>query len=108
MSDTLKPCPFCGGDAVNNSHVSCDCCGKPYTGEVACVSPNCGAMVNHFDTDSEAIKAWNTRIESSHLRECVEACDRLMDAVRLGTIEDEGRELESLRAVLSKIKGEQT
>lgn len=65
MSDKieLKPCPFCGADAVNSSHISCDCCGKSYTGIINCIS--CGAEVSHFDTDDEAIKAWNTRADTS-------------------------------------------
>jgi Lar family restriction alleviation protein len=55
----LKPCPFCKGDAKNTSHSSCDCCGKAFTGEVTC--QKCGARVSHFNTEFEAIEAWNTR-----------------------------------------------
>lgn len=55
----LLPCPFCGGEAADRSHQSCDCCGKAFNGAVACQS--CGAEVSHFDTAAEAIAAWNTR-----------------------------------------------
>lgn len=46
MSDQLKPCPFCGGDAFE------------FAGVVGC--DRCGASVSAFSKD-EAIKAWNRR-----------------------------------------------
>lgn len=55
----IKPCPFCGGAAMNLSHSSCDCCGKKYTGIVGCT--HCNAEVSHYDTDEQAIEAWNKR-----------------------------------------------
>lgn len=58
-NDTMKACPFCNGVAKNNSHSSCDCCGKSYTGIIECTQ--CGANVSHFDNDEQAIAAWNTR-----------------------------------------------
>lgn len=56
---TLLPCPFCGGDAKDYSHSSCDCCGKHFTGVVMC--EKCGAEVSHFDTAEDAHVAWNRR-----------------------------------------------
>ncbi len=55
----LLPCPFCGGEAINRSHRSCDCCGKTYTGIITCKS--CPAEVSHLDTSAEAEAAWNRR-----------------------------------------------
>jgi hypothetical protein len=59
----LKPCPFCGGEAALTSYNSCGCCGKAWNGRVVCW---CGAGVTHFDTDAEAIVAWNTRFDTEH------------------------------------------
>ena len=58
MSDTLKPCPFCGGEAdirqVDNGkwHISTLRCGNGDTSHHAHVIA---------DTKAEAIAAWNTR-----------------------------------------------
>lgn len=54
----LLPCPFCGGEARSYYNSSCDCCGF-ISGVVHCRS--CPAEVNHFNTEAEAIAAWNTR-----------------------------------------------
>jgi hypothetical protein len=61
MSDAAKllPCPFCGSKAEIASYPSCDCCGKTWNACVECTK--CSAEVSHFDTDAEAVHAWNTR-----------------------------------------------
>ena len=52
---TLKPCPFCGGEAhIWNS-------GYYYHGK--CWKCNAGISGNGFTTAAEAIAAWNTRAE---------------------------------------------
>lgn len=59
--DTLKPCPFCGGEArMMKQHrwwVSCQECicdlGFEGMDERGCYG--------HYDTEAEAVKAWNTR-----------------------------------------------
>jgi hypothetical protein len=56
----LRLCPHCDGDAAIVSYHSCDCCGKEYNGAVAC--KNCHARVDHYDSDEEAVAAWNRRV----------------------------------------------
>jgi Lar family restriction alleviation protein len=51
MSEKLKPCPFCGSDAVHfrtviSDYVSCD---------------NCGNGTAGYSTKQKALKAWNKR-----------------------------------------------
>lgn len=59
----LKPCPFCGGEAKDASHESCDCCGKPFNGTVTCL--NCEGEVSHYDTAEAAAAAWNRRADNA-------------------------------------------
>lgn len=47
----LKPCPFCGGEAVLYEHYWCRC-------------KNCGASTELFKTEQDAIVAWNRRVEA--------------------------------------------
>ena len=61
MSETLKPCPFCGGEAeVIEAYgwlVQCTSC-------FASVGQNCtegGFLAGDYQTEAEAIAAWNTR-----------------------------------------------
>lgn len=66
MTDKLKPCPFCGGEAEVYYAPGNDIVGIPCFG-VAC--GNCKTMIgtvkdgttDFFRTPQEAIKAWNTR-----------------------------------------------
>lgn len=50
MSEELKPCPFCGGEAQT---------GKSYSGFYSVECMNCGMQSGYYDTESEAITAWN-------------------------------------------------
>ena len=55
MADELKPCPFCGGEA-EAYHV--------IDGSFACSCSSCSyASCAGFNTEQEAIAAWNTRAE---------------------------------------------
>jgi len=67
----LKPCPFCGATAVNGT-VSVECFRGRYLVECGCDAPDCGcgarvtgpgwyADEDYFETEAEAIAAWNRR-----------------------------------------------
>ena len=62
MTD-LKPCPFCGGEAMDfhrmNTGAAIDWCG-PVDHWVGCTG-GCGASTCMHDTEAEAIAAWNAR-----------------------------------------------
>ena len=55
MNNKLKPCPFCGAEAEVHKNVFAE--GTVYT--VECISCSCG--LDWFDTEEEAIEAWNRR-----------------------------------------------
>lgn len=55
MTEKLKPCPFCGGEAKAITPTSGS---APY---VLCVRCHAGGPVSSSSTMPEAITAWNTR-----------------------------------------------
>lgn len=65
MSEELKPCPFCGGEAYMEGDLV-----KKQDGFgfwfVACKN-NCGVMLGYFPTDDKAIKAWNKRYNENDI-----------------------------------------
>lgn len=67
--DSLKPCPFCGGEAETWSHYfeeedmtlwQVRCKERPYDVEHPCYTAD--SFIS-FTTEAEAIEAWNTRAE---------------------------------------------
>lgn len=55
MSEELKPCPFCGGEAeITKWH-------EGYF--VECREQSCGGTIGAYKTEEETIEAWNTRAE---------------------------------------------
>lgn len=61
MSEKLKPCPFCGGDAVMKiqKHIPN---GYDYT--PTCHDPSCaGRLTKKWINEADAIEAWNRRAE---------------------------------------------
>lgn len=87
----LKPCPFCGGEAKDASHESCDCCGKPFNGTVTCL--NCEGEVSHYDTAEAAAAAWNRRADNAIISQARAEGRRegLEEAAQL--VENQGAEL---------------
>ena len=80
MSEVMKPCPFCGGEADHtfrdNTGATADWCG-PRQWWAYCDGP-CSVTVGFFETEAEAIAAWNTR----HTIEAQAAeIERLQDAL---------------------------
>ena len=54
MTDELKPCPFCGGTAnIAKGRI-----------EFWAYCPNCGARTEFYETEQEAVVAWNRRNET--------------------------------------------
>ena len=55
MSEELKPCPFCGGEA------GVEICGDGYY--VTCQSHKCliSPLTGDYETEAAAIVAWNRR-----------------------------------------------
>lgn len=60
MSENLKPCPFCGGEAKLYA-------GKinfyPYDHRFRVWCSKCNAMSNLFRTKDEALASWNWRVD---------------------------------------------
>jgi Lar family restriction alleviation protein len=66
VSQELKPCPFCGGEAYTEEHL------LEETVSVHCLS--CQAQMPYVGLDEqEAIAAWNTRLASAPSGEGEEA-----------------------------------
>lgn len=58
MPERLKPCPFCGGEALVVNVAPYDL--NMYTG--VCQNPYCGANIGIYsDTREEATEKWNRR-----------------------------------------------
>ena len=51
----LKPCPFCGSEARTGKSVM--------SGHYAilCKNNSCNGILEHFETEFDAIETWNTR-----------------------------------------------
>lgn len=81
MTDRLKPCPFCGGDA--KLEINREMGGTQY--QVLCT--NCPTTVGRhwFWKKEDAIKAWNTRKPMDRiveaLEEEIEYCEKQADKI---------------------------
>lgn len=65
MSEALKPCPFCGGEAIIDiNDASPD--KENWTFQVGCDTPRCrghAVTSTHYFTVEEAVEEWNSRTE---------------------------------------------
>ena len=71
MSNTLLPCPFCGGESIDATDFGAS------TWFVQC--DDCGATFPHFDTETEAIAAWNRRVNARQLALKTRVCPMCED-----------------------------
>ena len=67
MSDKLKPCPFCGGEAI------IDGCDETLW---IVICKECNASIGYKETKEEAIEAWNKRIEPTFTPDELDAIRR--------------------------------
>lgn len=84
MSMTLKPCPFCGGEASVEYDASAGTAARGY--RVRCGSGSCNGEVecgtHAFGTEAEAMAAWNRRagrtcrMVDNGAELCCSECDR--------------------------------
>ena len=56
MSEEIKPCPFCGSEAVIGAWYEY---GEPF---IECSNPRCGAHIELYSSDLN-IRAWNRRVD---------------------------------------------
>lgn len=91
MSEKLKPCPFCGGQAIVG--------GAGKGNWIGCINSECFAQTRVFWNEREAINAWNTRTTDENLTDTVDAiieelesatadCDEYGDLIYLDTAVD--------------------
>ncbi len=61
----LKPCPFCGGEALSYSHVNPNpgFCQNDEDHWVSCTDEDCSAAVGLYDNAKDAIANWNKRVK---------------------------------------------
>lgn len=71
MSDKLKPCPFCGGEArlIGHSPYSITCC-------------KCRATTVICDTPEKAINEWNRRVQPTFTLDELDAIRRNVSDLR--------------------------
>lgn len=63
MAETLRLCPFCGGEAKFETYGGTACA-------VVCQSCRCGTPTMSLDDGMQAVEAWNRRAERTCSVEC--------------------------------------
>ena len=64
----LKPCPFCGGEA--------EVLESDHSATFYCWCDSCETRGNYYNTEAEAIEAWNTRTVLTCTKETAEKWNR--------------------------------
>ncbi|MDB4378650.1 Lar family restriction alleviation protein [bacterium] len=80
MSEDLKPCPFCGGDAKR--YYRADDSGWENTDWVGCTD-GCGASTACYETKALAVTVWNTRIDTDDMADRIEELEAENMGLRL-------------------------
>jgi Lar family restriction alleviation protein len=82
MSDDLKPCPFCGGNAKR--YYRADDSGWENTYWVGCTD-GCGASTACYETKALAVTVWNTRIDTDDMADRIEGLEaKLAKEIEIG------------------------
>lgn len=96
MSEALKPCPFCSGEAEQTSRSN----GINYSGWqnavdhwVFCTTDNCFVHVGMCETSDEAADAWNTRADLPATDEQAVADEKVKALVEASRVFQELRDL---------------
>ena len=98
MSDELKPCPFCGGDAKHYHRD--DNSGWENTDWVGCTDI-CGASTACYETKDLAVAVWNTRIAHDNMTDRIEeleAENKNLKSMIASVIDDTGDDPEIMAA----------
>ena len=74
MSDSLKPCPFCGSNNIYLYKACGVCCDDAW---LECLE--CGTKTKAFRDVDEAIDAWNWRIGPTFTLDELDAIRRMFD-----------------------------
>ncbi len=106
MSEELKPCPFCGGKAELRRY------GDSAYYYIECTQCEVGAYF--YNTDNDAIAAWNMRTEAENNTRLIAAAPKMYELLKeeliptsdYGGILSFAREAK-IRAVLARIDGEE-
>ena len=62
MNEELKPCPYCGSEDIFVDDTNCEVDGN-YEICFHCECMNCGARSFDYESESDAIYAWNRQAE---------------------------------------------
>ena len=70
IETSLKPCPFCGSNDIATEEEYSSDTGYSFGGHIV-ICNDCEMQTKHYETQEEAVKAWNKRatgqLEAKHL-----------------------------------------
>jgi Lar family restriction alleviation protein len=82
MSNTLLPCPFCGGEqAIKTRYIGYGSLGLGGHDEYRVVCQECRASSDEYRSKAEAIVAWNTRHTPEEITDALSRLEELQDFV---------------------------